>query len=104
MLQTLPNELKQPYEDLVQSYYDFNRAREDYLTSKLPRYVSIPQFYSELGLLTNYDEMKELAFLAEGISVARGKTVKRGESPIGVLYCYLEEILDEAFDEMTLED
>lgn len=104
MLQTIPQELTQPYQDLVKSYESFLKAREDYMVSKLPRYVSIPQFYAELGLLANYDEMKELAFIAEGISVARGKSIKRGESPIGVLYCYLEEILDESFDEMTLED
>lgn len=100
---SIPTEIKPAYDELVKSYKNYKRAENDYLLSKIPRYVSVPQFFDELGLKPSYQEMKQLAFLAEDISVARGKQVKRGESPIGVLYCFLEEILDEAFNEMTLE-
>ena len=68
------------------------------------RYVSIPQYFSELGLTATYNDMKKLAELARRASVRYAKPIRTGASEIGQLFCFYEGILDEAFEAMTLPD
>ena len=64
-------------------------------------FLSIPRYFSDLNLQPTYDEMKELAVLADTESYYRGAKVKRVETPIGGLNCYLGEILDFCLESMT---
>lgn len=97
----LQNELNQPYQDLVKSYEKFMKARENYILSTLPRYVSVPRFFSELGLKPSYQEMKQLAVLAETKSRDQFMMVKVDTTEIGHLFCYRQEVLDQAFEELN---
>lgn len=104
LLNDLPQDLRSRYEALQKSYKAFHTDLVDYQTSLLPRYVSIPQYFSELGLTATYNDMKKLAELARRASVRYAKPIRTGATEIGQLFCFYEEILDECFDTMTLED
>lgn len=103
-LYNLPSDLQHRYTKLSQEYKSFAADLRDYRLSKIPRYVSVPQYIDEIGVQMDYDDMKEMAEIARGISLRQMNPIRTGTTPIGTLYCFLEEILDQAFEVMALPE
>lgn len=103
-MRELPSDLQHRYNKLSQEYKAFAEDFRDYRLSTIPRYVSVMQYVDELGVQMNYDQYKELAEIARNLSVRYAKPIRQGSTEIGVLLCFLEELLDEAFEQMTLPD
>lgn len=97
----LPQHLRQDYNNVANAYKKLLDDVQEYQTSLLPRYVSIPQWCFENEIEMSYPEMKELAELAREESLRNGKPIKMGSTPIGTLYCFYEDMLFLAFEEMT---
>lgn len=90
----------QEHKRIVEKYNNLRRSIEEYQKSLLPRYVSIPKFFEELGLVATYEEMLKMGNMAA--SRAKLGEIKSGDTSIGVLYCFKESLLDECFDDMTI--
>lgn len=103
-MRELPSDLQHRYTKLGQDYKQLQDDLREYQLSKVPRYVSAMQYVDEIGVQMDYDQYKELAEIARNLSIRYAKPIRQGSTEIGVLYCFLEEILDEAFEAMTLPD
>lgn len=97
----LPQHLRQDYNSVANAYKKLLDDVKEYQTSLLPRYVSIPQWCFENEIEMSYTEMKELAELAREESLRNGKPIKTGSTPIGTLYCFYEDVIFSAFEDMT---
>lgn len=97
----LPNHLRQDYTTVANAYKKLLDDIQDYQTSLLPRYVSIPRYFEELGLTASYQDMLKLGEMALQQSRSNYKV---GETALGQLRCFHEDILDKCFDLMTLEE
>lgn len=97
----LPQHLRQDYNSVSNAYKKLLDDVKEYQTSLLPRYVSIPQWCDENEIDMSYTEMKELAELAREESLRDGKPIKMGSTPIGTLYCFYEDAIFSAFEDMT---
>lgn len=86
---------------LIDAYSAYKNAEREYMVAATPRYVSILQWCDENEIDMSYTEMKQLAELARAKSLLNAKPIKMGSTPIGTLYCFLENIVFSAFDEMT---
>lgn len=86
---------------LIDAYSAYKNAEREYMVAATPRYVSILQWCSENQIDMSYSEMKELAELAREESLRNAKAIKMGSTPIGSLFCFYEDIIFSAFDEMT---
>lgn len=89
---------------LIDAYSAYKNAEREYMVASTPRYVSVLAYVDEIGVQMNYDQYKELAEIARGLSMRNAKPIRTGTTPIGTVYCFLEELLDEAFEQMTLPD
>lgn len=96
----LPTHLREDYSRIVHDYNKLINDVKDYQTSLIPRYVSIPRYFDELGLKPSYQDMLKLAEIAQ--NQARGQ-FKIGKTYIGDLLCFNEDLLDKCLDLMTLE-
>jgi hypothetical protein len=95
----LPQHLRQDYNNVANAYKKLLDDVQEYQTSLLPRYVSIPKFFEKLGLTASYQNMLKLGKMAsERAGIGQ---IKVGDTHIGQLRCFREELLDECFDEMT---
>lgn len=103
-LRELPSDLQHRYTKLSQDYKNFTEDLREYQLSKIPRYVSIPQWCSENEIVASYDEMKEMADIAREKSLRYVKPIKMGSTPIGTLFCFYEELVEAAFEELTNPD
>lgn len=97
----LPQHLRQDYNSVANAYKKLLDDVKEYQTSLLPRYVSILQWCDENEIEMSYTEMKELADLAREESLRNGKQIKMGSTPIGNLYCFYEDVIFSAFEDMT---
>ena len=98
-LTQLPQHLRQDYNNVANAYKKLLDDVKEYQTSLLPRYVSIPKFFEELDLTASYQDMLKLGKMAsERAGIGQ---IKVGDTHIGNLLCFKEELLDACFDEMT---
>lgn len=104
LLNELPQDLRTRYADLQQSYSSFQNDLREYQLSTIPRFVSVPRYFVEIGVTPEYDDMLELAELAREYSLRQMKPIKTAVTSLGTLFCFLESVLDDAFDELTSED
>ena len=103
-LAAMPKEFQTRYDNIRNEYLSLQDDINKYKVSQLPRYVSVLRFLDEIGLTSDYAEMTDLAERATLKSYAKGVPVRSGYTHLGVLNCYLEEILEDCLDEMMLED
>lgn len=95
----LPNHLHQDYTTVANAYKKLLGDIQDYQTSLLPRFVSVPRYFEELGITATYENMLKLGKMAsERAGIGQ---IKVGDTHIGNLLCFREELLDECFEEMT---
>lgn len=104
LLNDLPQDLRTRYTALQNSYNIFQNDLREYQLSTIPRFVSVPRYFVEIGVTPSYDDMLELAELAREYSLRQMKPIKTAVTSLGTLYCFLESVLDDAFDELTSED
>lgn len=100
----LLSDLQHRYTKLGQDYKQLQDDLREYQLSKIPKYYSIPNWLDDNGITASYDEMKELAELAREKSLRYAKPIRTGSTAIGTLYCFLEELIESAFNEMTDPD
>lgn len=103
-LNDLPQDLRSRYTELQKSYTNFKNDLHDYHMSKIPRYLSVPQFFTEHDIQVNYQEMRVLSDMARIASIRQMKPIRTGSSEIGMLFCFLEEILEDCYSDMTAND
>jgi len=89
---------------LIDAYSAYKNAEREYMVASTPRYVSVLTYVDEIGVQMDYGQYKELAEKARRLSIRYAKPIRQGSTEVGVLLCFLEEVLDEAFEEMTLPD
>lgn len=89
---------------LIDAYAAYKNAEREYMVAATPRYVSIPQWCSENEINVSYDEMKEIADIAREKSLRYAKPIKMGSTPIGTLFCFYEDLVESAFEEITNPD
>lgn len=95
----LPQHLRQDYNQVAGAYKKLLDDIQDYQTSLLPRYVSVPRYFEELGITAAYEDMLKLGKMAsERAGIGQ---IKVGDTHIGQLRCFREELLDACFDEIT---
>lgn len=97
----LPQHLRQDYTTVANAYKKLLDDVKEYQTSLIPRYMSIPKYFEELGLTASYQDMLKLGEMALQQSRSNYKV---GETALGHLRCFHEDILDKCFDLMTFED
>lgn len=56
----IPQHLRQDYNSVANAYKKLLDDVKEYQTSLLPRYVSIPKYFEELGLTASYQDMLKL--------------------------------------------
>lgn len=66
------------------------------------RYLSIPQFFSELGLWATVEEMSDLADMCRTSAQASGIKIRYEQTSFGVLVTFTEATIDSCFDNMNL--
>lgn len=86
---------------LIDAYSVYKNAEREYMVAATPRFVSILQWCDENEIDMSYPEMKQLAELSRANSLLNAKPIKMGSTPIGTLFCFLEDMIFSAFDEMT---
>jgi hypothetical protein len=95
----LPNHLRQDYTTVANAYKKLLDDIQDYQTSLRPRFVSVPRYFEELGITATYENMLKLGKMAsERAGIGQ---IKVGDTHIGQLRCFREELLDECFEDMT---
>lgn len=96
----LPSHLRQDYTNVANAYKKLLDDVQDYQTSLIPRYVSIPRYFEELGITATYENMLKLGKMAsERAGIGQ---IKVGDTHIGNLLCFREEMLDMCFEDMTV--
>lgn len=103
-MRELLSDLQHRYTKLGQDYKQLQDDLREYQLSTIPRYVSILAYLDEVGVQMDYDEMKEFAEIARNTSMRYAKPIKTGATPLGTMYCFLEDVLADALEAMTDPD
>jgi hypothetical protein len=96
--------LQEQYQRIQEEIAVFNNYLNKDAEENLPRYVSVPRYCDENELDLSYEDQCEMANIAYNKSRYLGTPIRRGETPIGELNCYLEEILEAVLEDMEEGD
>ena len=97
----IPAHLKEDFKSIQEQLNKFNDDLRSAYIKSLPVYMSVPRYVAENQLSLSYEEQCEMGEEATKRSLAWHKPVRQGNTAIGTLNCYLEEILDSVLKDMT---
>ena len=102
--EALPQHLKERYNILIEDLLELQEDYEQHKRESVPTWYTVGRYVSEMNLTMDYDEQLEMAEKARGMSMRRMVVIRSVPTPLGALYAFREDILDEILDQMSEPD